>query len=217
MSDVEHFPDPSLHYDEGLIAIGGELSLEVLAEAYDKGIFPWPQDGYPMLWFCPDKRGVLFFDKFKIPSSLKKKLKHYSSIRVTRNQAFPQVIEACADQKRKGQKGSWITDEIMNAYIMLHENGHSHSWEVWEGDELVGGGYGVLFKGVFSGESLFHKKTDMSKIALINMVNDLKEQGHKWMDTQMVTPLLAMFGAEEVPKARYLELLKKRQKEFQKI
>lgn len=217
MSELELFPDPSRHYAEGLIAIGGDLSLEVLSEAYDKGIFPWPQEGYPMLWFCPEKRGVLSFEKFKIPHSLKKKLKHYSSRRMTRNQAFARVIEACAVQKRKGQAGSWISNEIMDAYIMLFENGHAHSWEVWDGEELVGGGYGVLFKGVFSGESLFHTQTDMSKLALIQMVKDLKEQGHTWMDTQMVTPLLALFGAEEIPKLRYLEMLRKRQKDFQKI
>lgn len=212
MTDI--FPDPSLQYEQGLVAVGGPLTLEVLKEAYEKGIFPWPQVGYPMLWFCPDKRGVLYFNEFKIPSSLKKKLKHYSSIKVTRNQAFAEVIHACAIQKRKDQKGSWITDEIIEAYTELFENGHAHSWEVWRDRELVGGGYGVLFKGVFSGESLFHRETDMSKLALIQMVESLKAEGHTWMDTQMVTPLLALFGARELDKLEYLKLLKERQKLF---
>jgi len=213
--DSELFPDPSLPYDEGLIAIGGELSFEVLAEAYDKGIFPWPQQGFPMLWFCPDRRGLLDFEKFRIPRSLKRKLKNYASRRISRNHAFQRVIVACARQKRKGQKGSWITPDIIAAYTELFERGHAHSWEVWNGEELVGGGYGVQFKGVFSGESLFHTESDMSKLALIRMVEDLKSEGHAWMDTQMVTPLLALFGAEEVPKTHYLEMLRQRQKEFQ--
>jgi len=212
MTDI--FPDPSLHYEQGLVAVGGPLTLEVLKEAYEKGIFPWPQVGYPMLWFCPDKRGILHFSEFKIPRSLKKKLKLYENCTVTRNQAFERVIRACAAQKRKDQKGSWITDEIVEAYIELFDNGHAHSWEVWKNGLLVGGGYGVLFKGVFSGESLFHKETDMSKLALIKMIEDLKSEGHSWIDTQMVTPLLALFGAREIDKLDYLKTLKERQKIF---
>lgn len=212
---MELFPDPSLRYEQGLIAVGGDLSLAVLKEAYEKGIFPWPQEGYPMLWFCPDKRGILEFKKFKIPRSLSKKIKRYTSQKVTRNKAFDRVIRACASQPRKGQQGSWITENIVQAYVDLHEQGHAHSWEVWNQDVLVGGGYGVLFKGVFSGESLFHFETDMSKLALIQMVEDLKSEGHSWIDTQMVTPLLAQFGAEEISKNEYLPMLKKRQKEFQ--
>lgn len=201
------FPDPSLDFEEGLVAVGGDLEVTTLFEAYSKGIFPWPQEGYPMLWFCPDKRGILKFDHFKIPTSLKKKLKTYPNIRYSKNENFAEVIKACAEQKRVNQQGTWISHKIIKAYISFHKAGHAHSWEVWDGAELVGGGYGVFCNGVFSGESLFHKKTNMSKLALIQMVEDLKKQGLKWMDTQMVTPLLKAFGAEEIPKKHYLKIL----------
>ncbi len=205
------FPDPSLNYEQGLVGIGGTLEVSVLIEAYTKGIFPWPQEGYPLLWFCPEQRGILKFDQFKIPKSLKKKLKLYQSIQYTQNKNFVEVIKACSAQKRNDQAGTWISENIIEGYINLHQAGLAHSWEVWENSELVGGGYGVLCKGVFSGESLFHKKTNMSKLALIQMVSDLKKQGLKWMDTQMVTPLLKSFGAEEIPKQQYLTLLSKTQ------
>ena len=208
------FPDPKLDYEEGLVGVGGTLEVPVLLEAYTKGIFPWPQEGYPMLWFCPEKRGVLKFDHFKIPTSLKKKLKDYQRIRYTKDQNFADVIQACAEQKRLNQSGTWISDKIIEAYIEFHKAVYAHSWEVWENDELVGGGYGVFCQGIFSGESLFHKKTNMSKLALIKMVEDLKAQGLKWMDTQMVTPLLAGFGAEEIPKKQYLKLLSATQENF---
>jgi leucyl/phenylalanyl-tRNA--protein transferase len=201
------FPDPSLDYEEGLVAVGGPLDVPVLVEAYSKGIFPWPQEGYPMLWFCPAKRGILNFQDFKVPQSLKKKLKSYQHIHFTKNRAFRKVIWACSQQARKGQRGTWISQEMIEAYTRLHIAGYAHSWEVWEGTELVGGGYGVFVDGVFSGESLFHKKTNMSKLALIQMVQDLEKLGLDWMDTQMVTPLLAQFGAVEIPKSEYLRLL----------
>lgn len=210
------FPDPKLDYEEGLIGVGGTLEIPVLIEAYGKGIFPWPQEGYPLLWFCPERRGVLNFDHFRIPTSLKKKLKNYQHLRYTKNSNFGEVIQACAEQKRQNQKGTWINNQIIKAYTQFHQAGYAHSWEVWEEDTLVGGGYGVLYQGVFSGESLFHKKTNMSKLALIKMVEDLKGQGLKWMDTQMVTPLLKSFGAEEIPKKQYLKLLSASQEKFLK-
>lgn len=206
----QFFPDPSMDFEQGLVAVGGELSTELLVEAYGLGIFPWPQEGYPMLWFCPDRRGILKFSEFEIPTRLERDLKKYAHLKVTRNQSFSEVIHECAKQKREGQKGTWITQEMCENYIVLNQKGWAHSWEVWEGSELVGGGYGVLVKNVFSGESLFHKKTNMSKVALIHMVRDLQSEGHDWMDTQMVTPLLESFGAREISKKQYLEWLKKR-------
>lgn len=206
------FPDPSLDYDQGLVAVGGDLSVDTLVEAYSLGIFPWPQEGYPMLWFCPNQRGVLDFSQFHLPSRFQRSLKKYTSITVTSNQNFEAVIRACAEQKRKGQPGTWIHSEMIDAYIQLFKAGFARSWEVWEKDELVGGGYGVMVRGVFSGESLFHYKTDMSKIALKSMVEDLTLEGLKWMDTQMVTPLLASFGAVEISKKNYLKRLKADQK-----
>lgn len=206
----EFFPDPAEDYEQGLVAVGGELEPEVLIEAYSKGIFPWPQEGYPMLWFCPDKRGILLFEDFRIPKRLQRELKKYSHLRYTRNKNFTDVIQACAEQKRNQQIGTWISPEMQKAYIELHGLGLAHSWEVWEKEQLVGGGYGVLIKGVFAGESLFHKKTNMSKLALIKMVEDLKIEGHDWIDTQMVTPLLASFGAREITKKQFLKKLKTR-------
>jgi leucyl/phenylalanyl-tRNA---protein transferase len=211
------FPDPSLEYEEGLVGVGGQLDISVLLEAYSKGIFPWPQEGYPMLWFCPEERGILHFNKFKIPTSLKKKMKGYSHLQFTKNKNFEGVIKACAEQKRLNQAGTWISDEIVKAYIEFHQAGYAHSWEVWDAGELVGGGYGVFCLGVFAGESLFHKKTNMSKLALIHMVEDLKNQGLTWMDTQMVTPLLEAFGAEQVRKKEYLELLARTQKKYKLV
>lgn len=210
------FPDPSFDYEQGLVAVGGDLKVETLVEAYSLGIFPWPQEGYPMLWFCPDKRGVLEFSNFHLPQRFQRNLKKMSGIEVTRNENFPAVIRACAEQKRKGQTGTWIHPEIIDAYIRLFKAGYAHSWEVWENEKLVGGGYGVMVQGIFSGESLFHHKTDMSKIALKKMVEDLSLEGLTWMDTQMVTPLLASFGAVEVSKLDYLKRLKIDQKPSQK-
>ncbi len=205
------FPDPSLDYEQGLVAVGGQLSVKLLVQAYSKGIFPWPQQGYPMLWFCPDNRGVLFFKDFHLPQKFKKELKKYTQVKVTRNQAFEKVIEACSLVNRKSQAGTWITEEMKSVYTEMFEQGFARSWEVWDDEELVGGGYGVVVRGVFSGESLFHYKSNMSKIALMTMVEDLKLEGHEWMDTQMVTPLLASFGAQEISKKEYLDLLRKRQ------
>lgn len=210
------FPDPKLEYEEGLVGIGGTLEVPVLIEAYSKGIFPWPQEGYPLLWFCPENRGILKFDQFKIPTSLRKKLKTYKNIQYTKNKNFAAVINACAEQKRSNQNGTWIDENIIKAYIKFHKAGYAHSWEVWEDKQLVGGGYGVFCQGVFSGESLFHTKTNMSKLALIYMVEDLKKEGLKWMDTQMVTPLLKSFGAEEIPKLQYLKILSAAQKNILK-
>lgn len=211
------FPDPSLDFEQGLVAVGGDLSPELLLEAYGKGLFPWPQEGYPMLWFCPDNRGILNFADFKIPQRLQRSCKNYAKkIEITRNENFEFVIRACAKQKRAGQNGTWINDEMIEAYLELSKMDVAQSWEVWSEGEIVGGGYGVLVRGIFSGESLFHHQTDMSKLALIKMVEDLKALGLDWMDTQMVTPLLASFGAIEIPKLDYLKRLKADQKPSQK-
>jgi len=137
-------------------------------------------------------------------------------IEITRNENFEFVIRACAKQKRAGQNGTWINDEMIEAYLELSKMDVAQSWEVWSEGEIVGGGYGVLVRGIFSGESLFHHQTDMSKLALIKMVEDLKALGLDWMDTQMVTPLLASFGAIEIPKLDYLKRLKADQKPSQK-
>ncbi|GIL16432.1 MAG: leucyl/phenylalanyl-tRNA--protein transferase [Oligoflexia bacterium] len=201
------FPNPRLTTAEGLVAVGGNLKVETLVAAYSKGIFPWPQEGYPMLWFCPDPRGVLDFHDFHVPTSLKKFEKKHPNWKVTTNQAFPEVIRQCRLQKRPGQSGTWISKEIQAAYIKFFEAGFVLSLEVWDGDELIGGIYGVLLKGLFSGESMFYKRDNASKIAFWKIVEHLKSLGHQWMDIQMVTSVTKAFGGKYIPREEFLRRL----------
>lgn len=200
------FPNPRLTSPEGLLAVGGNLEVETLLAAYSKGIFPWPQEGYPMLWFCPDPRGVLDFEDFRIPDSFRKFVKKQEGKwQITINQAFSDVIRECRSQKRPGQSGTWISQEIQNAYVQFFKEGYVLSLEVWEDDTLVGGIYGVLLKGLFSGESMFFKKDNASKFALYKVVEYLKKQGHTWMDIQMVTPVTEAFGGKYISREEFLK------------
>lgn len=203
------FPDPSLPWAEGLVAVGGVPDVGTLYHAYRRGIFPWPQEGVPMLWFCPEERGVLFFDELHVPRRLKASLKD-PGLHFSMNRAFAEVIHACRHQVRPGQPGTWILPEIEQAYVRFHRAGFAHSFEAWRGDVLVGGLYGVLVEGVFSGESMFHTETDASKKAFLHAVDFLKNEGLEWMDTQMVTPVVASFGGRLIPKAEYLRLLQEK-------
>ncbi len=193
---------------EGLVAVGGRLDLGTLFQAYYHGIFPWPQEGLPLLWFSPDPRGVLFFEDFHLSERLqkewKKKSKEYD---FTFNKAFERVVTECQTQYRPGQEGTWILPKLKKAYIEFHRAGFAHSVECWRGDQLVGGLYGVLVQGVFSGESMFHKESNTSKWCLMQTVNRLRELGLSWMDTQMVTPVVAALGGREIPREEYLKLL----------
>ncbi len=205
------FPDPRAPTEDGLIAIGGELTTESLCEAYSKGIFPWPQEGLPMLWFSPEQRGVLEFADFHISSSLKKFSRNNPQLFFTLNQAFEEVIRGCREQKRTDQNGTWILEEMEMAYLELFEAGYTISLECWEplglGDApvLVGGIYGVLLNGLFSGESMFHRRTNASKMCLWRLVEHLQSLGHKWMDIQMVTPLLSAFGGKYISREEFLQ------------
>lgn len=203
------FPEiPYLESIEDLVAVGGKLDVGTLLAAYSKGIFPWPQEGAPLLWFFPEQRGVLDFTELHIPESLYKFIKKNSyRFQFTVNDAFPKVIEACQLQKRKDQPGTWIIPELKRAYIEFHYAGYAHSIECWEDGSLVGGVYGVFVNGVFSGESMFHKTTNASKMSLIYLVDWLKQQGISWMDTQMVTPLLASFGGKYISDREYFDRL----------
>ncbi len=203
------FPDPETANADGLLAMGGNLSAQTLEEAYTKGIFPWPQEGAPLLWFSPPERGVLFFKNFKIPKATQKKIKQ-KTFKLTMNKAFLRVIENCARIPRNHETGTWIIPEMVEAYTLLHKKGHGISVEAWEGDQLVGGLYGVLFEGVFSGESMFFKKSEASKVCLVYLVEELQSQGHEWIDIQMVTPLLEQFGGEYIPRKDFLDMLGKR-------
>ena len=202
------FPDPRLADAEGLIAVGGDWGTDILLQGYRQGVFPWPIDEIDKIpWFSPDPRAVLFFDELHTPRSLARFLKRHP-YRVSWGEAFPAVLRACEKQKRPGQRGSWITPELRAGYEQLFSEGHAWSCEVWEEEKLVGGIYGVLIDGrICSGESMFHKRDNASKLALIEAVSRLRELGLKWMDIQVMTPHLKALGAREIPRAEFLGML----------
>lgn len=208
-SSVE-FPDPRETLAEGIIAVGGKLDVGTLYTAYSKGIFPWPQPGLPMLWFSPEKRGVLEFKDFRVPESLRRFRRRNPQIEFTVNKDFQQVIEECAKQPRPGQEGTWITPMMKRAYLDFFKEGYCLSVEVRENNVVIGGIYGVLIQGVFSGESMFFKKPNASKLALWHLVEFLQGQGHKWIDVQMVTPVVGSMGGKYVDREEYLEMLELR-------
>jgi leucyl/phenylalanyl-tRNA---protein transferase len=208
-STVE-FPDPRETLAEGIIAVGGKLDVGTLYTAYSKGIFPWPQEGLPMLWFSPEKRGILRFSEFKVSESLYRFKKRNPQIEITINKDFQQVIEECAKQERPGQQGTWITPTMKRSYVDFFNAGYALSVEVRENNVIIGGIYGVLVKGVFSGESMYHKKSNASKLALWHLVEFLQERGHEWMDVQMVTPVVASMGGTYVSREEYLQMLEER-------
>ncbi len=203
---------------DGLWGVGGKLTPGNLFGAYSHGIFPWPHDGLPMLWFSPDKRGLIPLRgnknfKLKAPASFMKFLKK-TDYEISWNRAFEDVITGCKFQKRPGQAGTWITDEVGAAYIDFHKAGYAHSIECWQEGRLIGGLYGVFVKGVFSAESMFHREPDASKLCLWNMINTFKDQDFDFVDIQMVTEITARFGGILMPRRDYLLRLQKAQKEF---
>ena len=206
-SSIE-FPDPRNAMAEGIVAVGGKLDVGTLYTAYRMGIFPWPQEGYPMLWFSPEKRGILRFEDFHVPKSLDKFLKRNPQIEFSVNKDFRQVIEECAKQPRPGQQGTWILPAMKHAYIDFFDAGYALSVEVKENNILIGGIYGVLVEGLFSAESMFYKKSNASKLALWHLVDLLRQAGHEWMDIQMVTPITESFGGQYVDRETFLQMLK---------
>lgn len=203
----QDFPlaNKALREPDGLLAVGGCLSQRRLLNAYRRGIFPWYNPGEPILWWSPDPRLVLFPDKLVISRSLRKTL-HKGIFSVTFDQAFNQVIAACAD-RRKDATGTWITAEIYTAYNQLHQAGFAHSVETWLDDELVGGLYGVALGQVFFGESMFHTKTDASKVAFATLVNRLKSWDYRMIDCQVHTKHLESLGAQEIDRDYFIKLL----------
>ncbi|MGZ3775592.1 MAG: leucyl/phenylalanyl-tRNA--protein transferase [Pseudobdellovibrionaceae bacterium] len=208
-SSVE-FPDPRETLAEGIIAVGGKLDVGTLYAAYSKGIFPWPQPGLPMLWFSPELRGVLEFDDFHVPESLQRFRRKNPQIELTENKDFQRVIEECSKQPRPGQEGTWILPAMKRAYLDLFREGYCLSVEVREDNNLIGGIYGVLVQGVFSGESMFYKKPNASKLALWHLVEILSARGHEWIDVQMVTPVIKSMGGKYVDREIYLQMLENR-------
>lgn len=202
--DRLHFPPVEAATPEGLLAAGGDLSVERLLEAYRHGIFPWYNPGQPILWWSPDPRAVLYPDKLKVSRSLRKTLKR-GHLCVTFDTAFRDVMLACAAPRAPSPGGgTWITDDMVRAYCALHEQGMAHSVEVWEGRVLAGGLYGVALGGVFFGESMFARATDASKVALVALANRLQRWGYRLIDCQVPSSHLASLGAEEIPRARFL-------------
>lgn len=202
---VYRFPDPRDTPPNRPVAIGGNLSADMLLSAYAQGLFPWSVR--PVTWWCPDPRGVLPLAGFKTPRSLRQTLKK-TPFTLTFNQAFTQVMTHCA-RPAPGRETTWIAPQMIDAYTRLHQLGHAHSVECWLGSELAGGLYGVSVGGLFSGESMFHVVPDASKAALAALVGRLKEKGFVLLDTQMVTPVLSQMGAIEIPRAEYLEQLQR--------
>lgn len=202
------FPPIHKASSEGLLAYGGDLSVERVLLAYRSGIFPWYSDGEPLLWWSPNPRMVLFPEKFKVSKSLRKSIRN-PNFKVTFNQAFPEVIDNCARIKREGQLDTWITDEMTRTYIQLHNLKHAVSVEVWQDDKLVGGLYGIDLPEyqVFCGESMFSNVSDASKVGFYHLVEKLKSQNYQLIDCQMYTPHLESLGAEEIERNAFQKYL----------
>ena len=204
LDDDTPFPplEAALREPNGLLGIGGDLSPARLLDAYRRGIFPWYSRGEPVLWWSPDPRMVLFPQALKISSSLRKRMKR-RDYRITCDTAFRQVIAACAGIERPGQNGTWIVDDIVDAYCRLHDLGYAHSVETWIDGELAGGLYGVAIGRMFYGESMFHRVGDASKIAFVHLVAQLQRAGFGMIDCQMKTAHLERFGAAEIPRQEF--------------
>jgi leucyl/phenylalanyl-tRNA--protein transferase len=206
------FPPLSLALKEpnGLIAIGSDLSAERLLIAYQQGIFPWFNEGEPVMWWSPNPRMVLFPDELKVSNSLKKTLKK-QLFEIRFNTSFHEVISACGNTPRLDQNnnlaGTWISSEMISAYCKLNRLGYAISMESWLNDQLVGGCYGVKIGRMFYGESMFHHVTDASKVAFVHLVKYLQTQSVNLIDCQMKTPLLASFGGREIPRDEFIQQL----------
>ncbi|MCB0398814.1 MAG: leucyl/phenylalanyl-tRNA--protein transferase [Winogradskyella sp.] len=204
LTDKIAFPDVSEATFEGLLAIGGDLSPERLIHAYSNGIFPWFEDEEPLLWWSPDPRFVLYPNDLRVSKSMKQILRK-KTFKVTVNKDFKSVIEECALAKREGQDGTWITDQMVEAYLKLHQLGYSKSVEVWQNNELVGGLYGVdLGNKVFCGESMFAKVSNASKVGFITFVQN---SNYNLIDCQVHTKHLESLGAKHIPRAEFLKFL----------
>jgi len=197
------FPPTDLAEDDGLLAIGGDLSQERLLLAYQNGIFPWYSEDTPIMWYSPHERFVIYAEELHVSSSMKKFLRKEPFV-ITQNQAFEEVIKACANIKRKDQDGTWIVPDMVDAYVNLFKNGHAQSVEVWQKGELVGGTYGIPVKDVFCGESMFSRVSNASKAALIYL---LTSGQYKMIDCQMPTEHLATLGGRMISREEYMQAL----------
>lgn len=205
------FPDPNQAEKDGLVAVGGNLSPEFLLAAYTKGIFPWFNDGEPILWWSPDPRMVLFPPNFKQSASLKQSIRN-RGYKVMTDKNFRQVITSCSKTERKGQKGTWITDDMIEAYVRLHEIGYAHSFETYHDNRLIGGLYGISLGKAFFGESMFFLERDASKVALFYLNELMLKWDFHFIDVQQSTTHLRSLGAKDIPRNVFLEMLDKSMK-----
>lgn len=203
--------DDYFYYARDIVSFGDELTVENLTRAYRLGIFPWHIDGLPLPWYCPETRAILEFSELHIPDSLAR-AKRKGLFTFTIDKDFEGVIENCARVTRAGEKGTWITDEFIEAYCALHEAGMAHSVEAWdESGSLVGGVYGVDAGGIFCGESMFHKASNASKLALLFLIEHLRVRNATWLDVQVMTPHIRSLGGREICRKEFLRKLKETQ------
>ena len=204
--DPARFPPVDDTDEDGILAVGGDLSSERLVQAYGRGIFPWYSEGLPILWHCPDPRFVLVPDKLHVPKSLRKVMKH-GEYEVRLDTDFEQVIDGCAKTRRPGQRGTWITRDMRKAYVRLFAQGYVHCAESWKDGKMLGGLYGVSLGSVFFGESMFAVADDASKVAFATLVEWMRSWGVTLVDCQQQTAHLGRFGAEPWPRPRFIREL----------
>ena len=207
LSQALFFPPIDQANRDGILAIGGDLSPERLQLAYKSGIFPWFEDGEPIMWWSPDPRMVLFLDELIVSKSMRNILNR-NSFKVTFNQNFRDVISNCQNIERDGQNGTWITNDMIEAYCKMHELGIAKSVEVWQDEVLVGGLYGIDLGHIFCGESMFSKVSNASKVAFIALVHQLKVENYKLLDCQVYNPHLESLGCREIERVDFMKILK---------
>ena len=206
ISDNLYFPPVTEATSEGILAVGGDLSSERLVLAYKSGIFPWFNPGEPILWWTPNPRMVLFFEDLIVSKSMRNILNR-NIFKVTFNQNFRDVISNCRSIKRDGQNGTWISNDMIEAYCKLNERGIAKSVEVWQNEELVGGLYGIDLGHIFCGESMFSKVSNASKVAFISLVNHLKNENYKLLDCQVYNEHLESLGCKEIDRKDFMKIL----------
>jgi leucyl/phenylalanyl-tRNA---protein transferase len=202
------FPPPETASPEGIVAFGGDASPERLLLAYGQGIFPWPHEGYPLLWFSPDPRFVLPLSGVTLSRSLRKTIRR-GTYEIRFDTRFREVMLACSEAPRRGQSGTWITEELVSGFSRLHDSGFAHSVEAYEGGALVGGLYGMSLGTAFFGESMFARRPDASKAAFATLLAHLALWGFDFVDCQVYTEHLARFGAEDEPRSQFLARLRR--------
>lgn len=206
LTDELSFPPVSLASADGLIAVGGDLSVERIMLAYRSGIFPWFEEEDSIMWWSPSDRMVLFFDELNVSKSMRNVLNR-GIFKVTFNTDFRTVISNCSAAKREGQQGTWITNDMIEAYCKLHELGYAKSVEVWKDDILVGGLYGIDLGHIFCGESMFSKVSNASKVAFIYLVKQLQQENYQLLDCQLYNDHLDSLGAREIPRSAFMRIL----------